>query len=269
MKISALITTGHGINCELETKRALEMAGFDRVDLVHLNLITRGVVNPALYNLVAFPGGFLDGDDLGAGQACANRLRHSRIDGEPLVSRLVSLVEKGGLVLGICNGFQLLTKLGFLPAVSGDYSRRDVTLTGNDSGRFEDRWVYLTVDRESPCVFTAGISRMYLAVRHGEGKIVSRDGDVTDALVARHQAVLRYCSADGDSPTMDYPDNPNGSAASIAGLCDPTGRVFGMMPHPECFLHRTNHPRWTREDLPEDGQGLAIFRNAASYLRNA
>jgi phosphoribosylformylglycinamidine synthase subunit PurQ / glutaminase len=269
MKIKALVPTGHGINCELETRRALELAGFDGVELVHLNFLARGEIDLATYHIIVFPGGFLDGDDLGSAQACANRIRHSRIDGRTLFDRLVEFVEHGGLVLGICNGFQLLTRLGLLPGVGLEYGRRVVTLIGNDSGRFEDRWIHLAVDRSSPCVFTRGLERLYLPIRHGEGKIVARDVDFTAGLVEAHLAAVRYASADGANPTQDYPDNPNGSQQAIAGLCDPSGRVFGLMPHPECFVHRTHHPRWTREDLPEDGDGLAIFRNAAAYLRDA
>jgi len=269
MKIKALVPTGHGINCELETRRALELAGFDRIDLVHLNLLASGETDPADYGIIVFPGGFLDGDDLGAAQACANRIRHSRVNGERLIDRLIQFVNSGRLVLGICNGFQLLTKLGMLPALEGDYTRRDLTLMGNDKGRFEDRWVNLIVDRNSPCVFTSGIDHLYLPVRHGEGKIVGRDPGFTRNLVDRHQAVVRYAGPYHDEPTDEYPYNPNGSEQAIAGVCDPTGRVFGLMPHPECFVHRTNHPRWTREELPEEGDGLAIFKNAAAFLRKS
>jgi phosphoribosylformylglycinamidine synthase subunit PurQ / glutaminase len=269
MKLTALVPTGHGINCENETRRALELAGFDRIDLVHLNFLAQGQTDPAEYNIIVFPGGFLDGDDLGAAQACANRIRHSRVNGGRLIDRLMEFIHRGGLLLGICNGFQLLTKLGLLPAIHGNYGHRDVTLTSNDRGRFEDRWVHLAVDCASPCVFTMGIKRLYLPVRHGEGKIIGRSADTTRGLVDAHQATLRYCLQDSDEPTMDYPQNPNGSELAIAGLCDTTGRVFGLMPHPECFVHRTSHPRWTREELPEEGDGLAIFKNAATFLRKA
>ncbi len=269
MKIKALVPTGHGINCELETRRALELAGFDGIDMVHLNFLAKGEVDPATYNLIVFPGGFLDGDDLGAAQACANRIRHSRVNGRTLFERLVEFVNGGGLVLGICNGFQLLTRLGMLPALKGDYGKRIVSLIGNDSGRFEDRWVHLLVDGVSPCVFTRGIERLYLPIRHGEGKIVGLETGLMTDLVDRHLATMRYASPDSAEPAVEYPHNPNGSQEAIAGLCDPTGRVFGMMPHPECFVHRTTHPRWTREDLPEEGDGLAIFKNAASYLRQS
>jgi phosphoribosylformylglycinamidine (FGAM) synthase-like amidotransferase family enzyme len=269
MKLTALVPTGHGINCEIETRRALELAGFDTIDLVHLNFLARGQVDPAEYSIIVFPGGFLDGDDLGAAQACANRIRHSRVDGGFLIDRLMEFIHRGGLLLGICNGFQLLTKLGLLPAFEGNYGRRDITLMANDRGRFEDRWVHLAADPDSPCVFTKGIKRMYLPVRHGEGKIIGKESTTSPDLVKSHQAALRYCSADGDEPTMTYPENPNGSEMAIAGLCDVTGRVFGLMPHPECFVHRTSHPRWTREDLPDEGDGLAIFKNAIKFLRES
>lgn len=265
MKLRALVTTGHGINCEAETRRALELTGFDEIDLVHLNFLARGDVDILDYQIAVFPGGFLDGDDLGAAQACANRLRHSRVNGSRLIDRFVEFVERCGLVLGICNGFQLVIKLGLLPAREGDYTKRELTIAGNDSGRFEDRWVELLIDPDSPCVFTADVERLYLPVRHGEGKLMGVDEESVAALIASHQATVRY-AVDG-RPTMEYPHNPNGSHLAVAGICDPTGRVFGMMPHPEAFQHRTNHPRWTREDLPEEGAGLVIFKNAAAYLR--
>ncbi len=269
MRLRALVPTGHGINCEMETRRALELAGFARVDLAHLNHLARGEVDPADYQLIVFPGGFLDGDDLGAAQACANRIRHSRIDGERLIDRVIGFVEGGGLVLGICNGFQLLVKLGMLPATHGDYTLRDLTVTGNDQGRFEDRWVHLDVDPASPCIFTRDIDFLYLPVRHGEGKVIGREPDLARCLVESHQVPVRYASREDRKPTMEYPANPNGSEHAIAGVCDPTGRVFGLMPHPEGFLHRVNHPRWTREDLPEEGGGLPIFKNAAAFLKQA
>lgn len=269
MKIKAIALTGHGINCETETAEALRLAGFDQVDIAHLNQITSGQARLSDYQMVVFPGGFLDGDDLGSAQACANRIRHSVVSGRRLLDELVDFVTSGRLVLGICNGFQLLVKLGMLPAIDGDYNRRDLTVTGNDSGRFENRWVTLLVDSDSPCVFTKGVDGLYLPVRHGEGKVIGRTKGFTGGLVSLNQVPVRYRAADDSKPTMEYPYNPNGSEESVAGVCDPTGRVFGLMPHPEAFLHRTNHPRWTRERLEEKGGGLVIFENAAAYLRRA
>lgn len=266
MAPSALVVTGHGINCEYETRFALEKAGFGKVDLGHLNFIVSGNVKVDDYELIVFPGGFLDGDDLGAAQACVNRIKHSIVDGERLLDKFIRFVELGKIIFGICNGFQLLVKLGLLPALNSDYTRRNFSLTGNDSGRFEDRWVNLTVDQKTPCIFTKGIKDIYLPVRHGEGKIVASSPSIVDEVINNGQAVLYYTSPETSQPTMEYPWNPNGSTRSIAGLCDPTGRVFGLMPHPECYLERTHHPRWTREALPEEGDGLKFFRNAADYL---
>jgi phosphoribosylformylglycinamidine synthase subunit PurQ / glutaminase len=142
-----------------------------------------------------------------------------------------------------------------------------VSLTHNDSSRFEDRWVTLAVDEDSPCVFTKGLKRLYFPVRHGEGKFAASDETVLARIQSEGLVVLRYADQETGETTMRYPANPNGSPDGIAGLCDPTGRLFGLMPHPEAFLHRTNHPRWTREELPEEGQGVAIFRNGISFIR--
>lgn len=269
MQINALVMTGHGINCENETRNALELVGFDRVDLLHLNFLASQKIDLSIYGIIVFPGGFLDGDDLGAAQACANRIRHSKVNEERLMDRFLEFVRCGGLILGICNGFQLLVKLGMLPGLSGNYSKRDLSLTGNDSGRFEDRWVNLNVDSDSPCIFTRGLESLYLPVRHGEGKLTAQSPELISLILENHQAALKYAHPDNSEATMIYPYNPNGSEHAIAGVCDPTGRVFGLMPHPECFVHRTHHPRWTREILPEEGDGINIFRNAARYVKGA
>jgi phosphoribosylformylglycinamidine synthase len=142
-----------------------------------------------------------------------------------------------------------------------------VTLTFNDSGRFEDRWVYLKVNPSSTCVFTTGVDRVYLPVRHGEGKFVPRDASTLATLEARQGIVMRYTDIDGQ--LGDYPWNPNGSVGNIAGICDASGRVFGLMPHPEAYQHFTNHPRWTREPVPSEGMGVPIFRNAVNYVNEA
>jgi phosphoribosylformylglycinamidine synthase len=269
MKIRAIVPIGHGINCEMETGEALRLAGFDQVDLVHLNSISAGEIDLSGYQIIVFPGGFLDGDDLGAAQACANRIRCSRVGRARLLDLVVEFVESGKLILGICNGFQLLAKLGLLPAIDGDYTRRDITVTGNDSGRFEDRWTHLLIDHDTKCVFLKGTHRLYLPVRHGEGKVIGASPGFTKMLAQNGQAPVRYSDRNGSGVTMDYPENPNGSEEAIAGVCDPTGRVFGLMPHPEGFLDPTNHPRWTREDLSDQPGGMVIFRNAFEYLRSA
>ena len=169
--------------------------------------------------------------------------------------------------MGVCNGFQLMAKLGLIPAVGGHYGEQKVTLTFNDSGRFEDRWVHLKINPRSPCVFTKGLDKVHLPVRHGEGKFLPASTSVMQQLKETGLVCLHYTDETYRGPTMKYPLNPNGSVEGVAGICDETGRLFGLMPHPEAFLHRTHHPRWTREDLPEEGVGVAFFRNAVQYVR--
>lgn len=268
-KISAIVVTGNGTNCEMEMAHACRLGGFDRVDIVHISELLYGERRLDDYDFLNLPGGFLDGDDLGSAKAGANRILHARVrgSGERLFDQFLRFIAAGKLILGVCNGFQLLVKLGMLPGFDGRYDRQTVTLTYNDSGRFEDRWVHLHVKKGSPCVFTRGLERLYLPVRHGEGKFVPKDEETRRRLHEEGLVVLTYDDGKGNPATGAYPANPNGSVDAIAGICDATGRIFGLMPHPEAYLHRTNHPRWTREDLPEEGEGLALFRNAARFLR--
>jgi phosphoribosylformylglycinamidine synthase I len=265
--IAAIVLAGNGTNCEMETAYACRMAGFPVVDIVTIWELVAGDASLDSYDFLCLPGGFLDGDDLGSAKAQANRLLHTVVKktDTPLFAQFTAFIQGGKLILGICNGFQLLVKLGLLPGTSGGFTQQ-VTLTNNDSGRFEDRWVWLKANPASPCIFTKGISSLYLPVRHGEGKFVARDREVLDALRNQNQIVLSYVDPDTQAPTMKYPDNPNGSQLSIAGICSPSGRLLGLMPHPEAFLHRTNHPRWSREDLPEEGMGPQLFRNAYNYI---
>jgi phosphoribosylformylglycinamidine synthase len=172
------------------------------------------------------------------------------------------------MILGVCNGFQLMVKLGLIPSLEDHHGDQEVTLTFNDSGRFEDRWVYLKINPKSPCLFTKGMKGVYLPIRHGEGKFIPEDEAVQGELKRRGLIALQYSNETYRKPATEYPLNPNGSIDAVAGICDDTGRLLGMMPHPEAYLHRTNHPRWTREELPEEGMGLAFFRNAVQYIRN-
>ena len=265
-RVRAMVLAGNGINCEMETAHACRLGGADEVNVVYLWDLASGAATLEGYDLLCLPGGFLDGDDLGSARASAIRLRHTTVDGAPLVDQINAFVERGGLVIGICNGFQLMIKLGLLPALGGQAGTVQATLTWNDSGRFEDRWVTLKVDPDSPCVFTRGLDRIALPVRHGEGKIVAPPATMS-AIMEGHQAPLAYTHPKTGEPTTEYPYNPNGTPHGVAALTDPTGRLFGLMPHPEAFVHRTNHPRWTREELPEEGDGLALFKNAVAYIR--
>ncbi|RLA80727.1 MAG: phosphoribosylformylglycinamidine synthase subunit PurQ [Deltaproteobacteria bacterium] len=266
--VRVLVLAGNGINCEYETAYAFRLAGAEEVEIVFIYDLLAGEKRMDDYHILCFPGGFLDGDDLGAAKACANRFRYAKVKGtgERLWDQLMRFIEEGKLILGICNGFQLLVKMGLVPAPRGRYGEQVVTLTFNDSGRFEDRWVYLRVNGDSPCVFTRGLQRLYLPVRHGEGKFITGGKEIREEIEEGGLICLQYTSPEGEV-TMDYPYNPNGSEGAIAGVCDPTGRIFGLMPHPEAYLHYTHHPRWTREELPEEGEGVKIFRNGVKYVR--
>lgn len=282
--VRVLVVSGNGTNCERETATACRLAGAEVVDVVPIWDLLAGEALLTDYHLICLPGGFLDGDDLGAAQAAAIRWRGAQVGGADrrLAEDLGAFVERGGLVLGICNGFQLMTKLGLVPAArrgegllgaagpsDAPLPPQQVALAGNASGRFEDRWVTLRVDPDSPCVFTRGVTELELPVRHGEGRVVVSTPEVSQAVDEGHLAPLRYVDDQGE-PTERYPENPNGSPGGVAGLCDPTGRCFGLMPHPEAFLHRTNHPQWTRRsDLPEEGAGVILFRNAVSTIRQS
>jgi phosphoribosylformylglycinamidine synthase subunit PurQ / glutaminase len=268
-KVKAIVLTGNGTNCEMEMAHACKLACADKIDIVHISELLFGEKRLSDYNFLNLPGGFLDGDDLGSAKASANRFLHAPISGanEMLIEELLKFINAGGLILGVCNGFQLMVKLGLLPALDGNFTTQSSTLTFNDSGRFEDRWVYLKANAQSPCVFTRGINTVYYPVRHGEGKFVPKSNAILEKIEKKNLHTFQYCTAEGNV-TLDYPANPNGSTHAIAGICNETGRIFGLMPHPEAFLHRTNHPRWTRETLPEEGQGMAIFQNAVNFIRS-
>jgi phosphoribosylformylglycinamidine synthase len=266
--VRAIVIAGNGTNCEREVANACRLAGAE-CDIVHIAELLAGRVRLDDYHFLNLAGGFLDGDDLGSAKAGANRLRHAPVAGgeEHLAEQIRRFIAAGKLIMGVCNGFQLMVKMGLLPGLDGDYRTQSTTLTFNDGGRFEDRWVYLKVDPESPCVYTRGLQGIYLPVRHGEGKFVADSAATLETLEATHLACLKYSDPDYRNPVMDYPLNPNGSMNAVAGLCDPTGRLFGLMPHPEAYLHRTHHPRWTREeDLPEEGMGLWLYQNAVRFI---
>ncbi len=269
-KVRAIVTTGYGTNCEMEMAHACKVAGADVVDIVHLSDILDGTFKITDYHFLNLPGGFLDGDNLGAAQAGAHRLKYARIKGtgQRLLDQILEFVENGGIILGVCNGFQLMVKTGLLPGLEKDYENRVVSLTYNDSGRFEDRWVTLKANPSSPCIFTKGIDTIELPIRHGEGKFVGLNNEVIDTIRVSNLIALQYVHPETKEPTEEYPYNPNGSVLSIAGICDPTGRLMGLMPHPEGFHHFTNHPQWTRRFWDqEEGAGIGLFRNGIEYIR--
>jgi len=259
MRPKALILTGFGINCDYETEFAFNLLGAE-ARRVHLNDIIDKRVFLDGFQIIAFPGGFSFGDDIASGKVLANKFRYN------LENELQKFINEGKIIIGICNGFQAMVKMGVLPGFNENYKEQRVTLTFNDSGRFEDRWVYLKVNQSSPCIFTKGIKDLYLPIRHGEGKFISKDNETREMLNKSEQIVVQYTDENGKP--AGYPFNPNGSEDNIAGICDETGRIFGLMPHPEAFLFRTNHPRWTREKIAEEGQGLQIFRNAVNFIKD-
>jgi len=252
-EVKTLILRAPGTNCDVESAFAFERAGA-QVELVHVAELIRRQRPLAAYEIMVIPGGFTYGDDISAGRILANELRLKLSD------EIQRFVDDGRLILGICNGFQVLVKAGLLPRRTAENSQM-LTIAGNDSGKFECRWVYLCANETSPCVFTGGIDMMYLPVAHAEGKVVISAEAPKDVSVA-----LQYADETGDI-RAGYPHNPNGSMDNIAGVCDATGRVFALMPHPERFIRWTQHPRWTREARRDHGDGFRIFLNAVEYAR--
>ena len=251
-KVRALVLRAPGTNCDVETAFAFQQAGAEAA-LIHINQLIRGEQRLADYQIMVIPGGFTYGDDIAAGKVLANEFRLK------LGEYVHRFMENGGLILGICNGFQVLVKAGMLPWTAEGRSQR-LTLTTNDSGRFECRWVHLKVNTASPCVFTRGLEGIELPVAHGEGKVVA-EPDVLPEL----NAVLYYTDDKGNT-NVGYPHNPNGSVNDIAGICDSSGRIFALMPHPERYIRGTQHPKWTRLGAKPHGDGFQIFLNAVRWV---
>lgn len=250
-KVKTLILRAPGTNCDVETAFAFEQAGA-QADLVHVGELVRRQRLLSNYQIVVIPGGFTYGDDVSAGKILANELRLK------LGDEIQEFVDGGKLILGICNGFQALVKAGILPRQQAG-SSQPLTLAGNDSGKFECRWIHLRANQASPCVFTQGLDLVYLPVAHAEGKVV-----IASNVQEKVNVALYYADETGDI-RAGYPHNPNGSVNNIAGICDATGRVFALMPHPERFVRWTQHPRWTTETRRDYGDGYRIFINAVQW----
>lgn len=253
-RVSVLVLRAPGTNCDVETVFACQQAGA-LVSLAHVNQVIRGEERLSDYQIMVVPGGFTYGDDISAGKVLANELRIK------LGEDILRFIEDGKLILGICNGFQALVKAGFLPEPSQHLQQR-LSVTTNDSGKFECRWVHLSVNKECSCVFTEGIDSVYLPVAHGEGKVV-----VEPEVLPQLNVALYYTDENGNN-TAGYPHNPNGSMGNIAGICDSSGRILGLMPHPERHVRGTQHPQWTRLGAKERGDGFYIFQNAVEWAKN-
>jgi len=252
-KVKVLMLRAPGTNRDVDTKIAFEKVGAEVASAL-VNELVRKEKRLTDYHILVIPGGFTYGDDISAGKIMANEIKLR------LADDIKNFVADGRLVLGICNGFQALVKTGILPGINGQ-SAQPVTLTNNDSGKFECRWVYLKANKKSPCIFTKGIDTIYVPIAHGEGKLVAEPG-----MLEKLNIVLQYVDEKGKTGA-GYPYNPNGSIKDIAGICDASGRIFGMMPHPEDFIRWTQHPRWTREKPREDLYGLQIFTNAVAWAK--
>jgi phosphoribosylformylglycinamidine synthase len=261
-QIKAIVLRAAGVNCDVETEFALTSAGAE-AERVHINRIIEDQSILEQYQILVFPGGFSYGDDVAAGKILANQVIHH-------LSEVISkFIEDGKLILGICNGFQVLVKTGILPGLNDtqkpSIEDQFVSITDNDSGKFEDRWVYLEPATDN-CVFIEPNRRIYLPIAHAEGKVITKNSDVLEKLKAGGHVGFRYVDKDGNEG--QFPVNPNGSTDSIAGLTDSSGRVFGLMPHPERFIHRTQHPHWGRLNGDIEPDGMTIFRNAVNYIHD-
>lgn len=261
--IKTLLIVTAGTNCDQELARAFALAG-SHVDAIHIN---RLIADPGLlagYQIMGIPGGFSYGDDISSGKIFADILTHH------LWPQLRQWTADGKLLIGVCNGFQVLVKAGLLPAFSAsdeNPSRPAATLTHNRNGRFEDRWVHLQTD-SSLCKWIRPGQRLMLPVAHGEGRFVVAHPEILKQLQTNDQIVCRYVDSSGHA-TQAFPENPNGSLDAIAGICDPTGRILGLMPHPERYVETWQHPFWTRLDTAPTPDGRQFFENAVAWIHQS
>lgn len=260
--IRILLLRTAGTNCDRELAHAFTLAGAGSVtvDALHINALLKDPGQLANYQILGFPGGFSYGDDIASGKILANQIIHY------LKAPLRQFIDEGKLVIGICNGFQVLVKCGLLPGPIPQLAAADThptTLTYNTSGKFEDRWVRIK-SLSTICKWIVPGTVFDVPVAHGEGRFVTRDAAVLEALKANDQIAFQYVDETGNAATL-YPANPNGSSEAIAGICDLTGRVLGLMPHPERIVEPVNHPHFTRGTA--HAGGLQVFQTALAYIR--
>ncbi len=260
MAVKVLLLRTAGTNCDRELAHAFKLAGGD-VDLLHMNKVMADPGVLAGYQILGLPGGFSYGDDIASGKIFANQIIHH------LKAPLRQFVDDGKMIFGVCNGFQILVKSGLLPGPMPQLDAEDwhpTTLTYNTSGKFEDRWVTIRSESKNCKWIPAGVS-MQVPVAHGEGRFAVREPKILDALKANDQIAFRYIDAEG-KPAVNFPENPNGSLESIAGICDVTGRVLGLMPHPERIVDAINSPDFTRSG--GHPSGLLMFKTAVEYVQS-
>ena len=268
VKVKVLIMSGYGINCERESAYAFELAGADS-EIVHINDLIDGNKNMEDYHIMMFPGGFSYGDDTGSGNAFANKMRNN------LWLELKKFISEEKLVLGVCNGFQVMSNLGLFSLPITEYGTRINAMDANESNRYECRWVNIKNNSEK-CIFTRGLEMTHLPIAHGEGRFFC-DDEILERLEKNDQIVFTYCNGEGDDTIQEYPINPNGSLKNIAAICDKTGRLMGMMPHPERAIYSTSEPEFQLKkelakrkqlEMPEFMESnLTIFRNAVDYYK--
>ncbi len=267
MHPKVLVITGYGINCEEEIAYVFNKVG-GQAEIVHINDLIDGHKKMADYQILAIPGGFSYGDDTGAGNALSNRIRNHLND------QILSFATQDKLAIGICNGFQMITNLGLVPATKNQYGKREVVLMWNSTARYECRWINVK-NTSKKCIWTRNIDTMLLPVAHGEGNFYA-EAEVLTEMRNNDQIVFKYIKPDGSPANCEFPYSPNGALEDIAAITDPSGRLFGLMPHPERYHSFINHPTWTLEkerltregkQPPEEGEGLIIFRNAVEYFK--
>lgn len=248
MDVNTAVITGYGINADRELEKAFELAG-SKAERIHINDIIANPQSLGKYHILAFPGGFSFGDHLGSGLVFAHLFRKN------LKPHLDKFISEGKLIIGICNGFQVLVKMGVLPNFGRDWTP-EVSLVHNNTGVFENSWLTVSFGRQSRCIWTKELDEMDVPIRHGEGCFITLSDEILEKIEKENLAAVRYADR-----------NPNGSVSNIAGITDLTGRILGLMPHPEAFLYPENHPKWTSEQITE-GAGLKLFKNGVSYIRD-
>jgi len=266
--VKVLIMSGYGINCESESAHAFKLAGAE-TEIVHINDLISKKKKMADFDIMMFPGGFSYGDDTGSGNAYANKLKNNLWDD------LKAFIEAGKLILGVCNGFQIMTHLGLFALPGGEYGKRISALESNTSNRYMCRWVYIKT-QETECVFTKGVDVTHLPIAHGEGRFHC-DKKTLDKLKKNNQIVFTYCTDEGKPAEGVWPVNPNGAMEDIAGICDKSGKIMGLMPHPERAIRTESEPEFhlkkemvkrAGKEMPDYiGSNFKIFKNAVDYFK--